>query len=74
MYIAGAIGEESNAKTRFLRFEKLFLVWSINFQLSYLLGGDIVNVSVVQNYTVGTTRLSSRVEKIELQKPAESGY
>lgn len=39
--------------------------------MANLLGGDIVNVSVVQSYTIGTTRLAGRVVKIKLQEPVK---
>jgi len=38
-----------------------------------LLGGNIVNISVIQSYTVSTARLAGGIVKIKLQKPGKSG-
>lgn len=73
MDITGAVSEQSNANTGILRSEQFLLVRRINFQMGNLLGGDIVNVSVIQSYSIGTARLAGRVVKIKLQEPAKSG-
>jgi len=37
------------------------------------LGSNIVNVSVIQSYTVGTARFAGGIVKIKLQKSGKSG-
>lgn len=37
--------------------------------MTYSFGSDVIDITIVQRYAIGTARLSSRIKEIKLQKP-----